>query len=66
VNGEETTIASTVTQRGTACPTNSVEYQTRGTVTSDTTGSAGPKVNGNVCVNGSGRLSLVAGTRFTV
>lgn len=66
VNGKATTVTLTVKQKGTACAAGSTEYQAKGTVTKDTTGSAAPKVKGSVCVDALGNLSLVAGTKLTI
>jgi hypothetical protein len=68
-NGKKTTVTLTATAKGTACPAGSSEYQAKGKVTKDTTGSAavGGTIKGNACVNGkSGAITLVPGTKLTI
>jgi hypothetical protein len=45
-----------------------MEYQAKGSVTKDTTGSApkGSAVKGTVCVDGALNVSLVPGTKLTI
>ena len=65
VNGKSTTVKLTVAQGNSAlCPSGSTEYNATGKTTADTTGSApvGGKVKAQVCVSGTGAITLVPGT----
>jgi hypothetical protein len=69
VNGKTTTVTLTAKQKGTACPAGSGEYQAKGSVTKDTTGSAavGGVVKGSACIDGTtGAITLVPGTKLTI
>ena len=68
-NGKTTTITLTVKAKGTACPSGSSEYQAKGSVTADTTGSAsvGGAAKGDACVNSTtGKVTLVPGSKLTI
>ena len=65
VNGKTTTVKLTVTQGSAAnCAVGDSEYDAKGKVTADTTGSVkiGGAVSAHVCVAPSGAISLVPGT----
>jgi hypothetical protein len=68
VNAKTTTVKLSVKQAGTACPAGSTEYQAKGTVTADTTGSAtvGGAAKALACVTASGAISLVPGTKAVI
>jgi hypothetical protein len=68
VNGKTTTVTLTVKQKGTACPVGSSEYQAKGKVTADTTGSAtvGTAAKALACVNAAGAVTLVPGTKAVI
>jgi len=64
-----TTFSATVTSPGQgACSAGSTEYDATGTVTADTSGkvTVGGAVSGRGCVSGSGKVSLVKHTVFTL
>jgi hypothetical protein len=67
-NAKKTTVTLTPTAKGKACPAGSTEYQAKGKVTKDTTGSAtvGGAVKGNVCLDAALNVSLVPGTKLTI
>jgi hypothetical protein len=69
VNGKKTSVTFTVKTKGTACKAGWTEYQAKGTVTKDNTGSApvGSVAKGSVCVNNTTlKVSLVPGTKITI
>jgi len=64
-----TTFSATVTSPGQgACSAGSTEYDATGTVTADTSGkvTVGGAVSGQACVSGTGKVSLVKHTVFTL
>lgn len=68
-NNQTTTVKLTVTQGpGTKCATGSTEYDAKGKVTADTTGSTAKKhkVAAKVCVAASGKVTLLPGTQATI
>src|SRR4051812_20805786 len=68
VNSKTTTVKLSVKQKGTDCPAGSSEYQAKGTVTKDTTGSAtvGTVAKAKACVDAAGNISLAPGTKATI
>jgi hypothetical protein len=68
VNAKTTTVTLAIKPAGTACPAGSTEYQAKGKVTGDTTGSAtvGGAAKALACVNGAGAISLVPGTKAVI
>ena len=67
-SGKTTTVTLSVKQKGKKCPAGSSEYQAKGSVTADTTGSAtvGGAAKATACVNAAGAISLVPGTKATI
>lgn len=68
VNGKKTTITFTVKAKGSDCPEGSSEFQAKGKVTKDNTGSAtvGGTAKGKVCVDAAGNVSLAPHTKMTI
>jgi hypothetical protein len=68
VNGKTTTLTLTAKAKGTACPAGSTEYQAKGMVTGDTTGSAtvGSAAKASACIDGAGNVTLVPGTKAVI
>jgi len=66
--GKTTTVTLKATQKGTACAAGSSEYQAKGKVTKDTTGSTavGSAVKALACVSATGAVTLVPGTKATI
>ncbi len=63
-SGGTTTVSLSESQSGTSCKAGSTEYVVTGSVTGGTSTytSSGDAVSGDVCLSGSGKLSLVKGT----
>jgi len=63
-----TTVSLSETQSGSSCPAGSTEYVVTGSVTGGTSTytSAGDAVSGDVCLSGTGKLTLVKGTSMTL
>jgi hypothetical protein len=67
-NGKTTTTAAPTLAIGSLCPTGDSDVVASGHVTKDTTGSAKPipgVFNTEICVDGSGNVSLAPGTNLT-
>jgi hypothetical protein len=67
-NGKTTTFGPSTLGAGTNCPAGDTDETATGAVTADTTKSAKPipgVFSGEVCIDGSGNLSLPAGHPFT-
>ncbi len=67
-NGKTTTIGAPSLATGSLCPAGDTDVVASGTVTADTTGSAKPipgLFSAEVCVDGSGNISLAPGTKMT-
>ena len=67
-NGKTTTFGAPTTGTGTLCPTGDTDETFTGAVTADTTLSAKPIPGvyaGEVCIDGSGNISLAPGTHVT-
>jgi hypothetical protein len=68
VNGKTTTFGAPTLGTGTLCPTGDTDETFTGAVTADTTLSAKPIPGvyaGEVCIDGSGNISLAPGTHVT-
>jgi hypothetical protein len=68
-NGRTTTFKAPKLTTGTNCPSGDTDEVFKGKVSADTTGSARPipgKYKGEVCIDGSGNISLAPGSTFTV
>jgi hypothetical protein len=67
-NGKTTTIAAPTLATGSLCPAGDTDVVASGAVTADTTGSAKPipgVFSVEVCLDGSGNISLAPGTDLT-
>jgi hypothetical protein len=67
-NGRTTKLGAPSLAVGSLCPAGDTDVVATGTVTADTTGSAKPipgMFNVEVCVDGSGNISLAPGTKLT-
>ncbi len=68
VNGKKTKISAPVLSSGTNCPLGDTDAVAKGTVKNDTTGSAtvGSQYKIEVCVDGSGNVSLPPGKKAKI
>jgi hypothetical protein len=68
LNGKTTTIGAPTLSTGTNCPAGDTDEVAKSTVTADTTGSVtvGSKTKVEVCITGSGSISLPAGKKAKI